>query len=337
MNKLLFLCFASAILLFSIIAINIAPIINNLVGSNWMNNSCKYYSDQYKINKDKTYANEEAKKETLDPIKKNKEICNRKQAMRGLEYSIFNINIVIGGICALLGLLHFLNLGSLGRITGLIGLGGGAICFVLTLVYVIESGLVFTDIDGSNIRMKSDGSYLTFDKSKNHYVCKFYKEKDKYSVYRKYSDYGNKYLSYSKDVYFAEDEKNFKYCQSSGYAGCVNNNPNYSKIGSFWKFCKLLQEKNEKDADISTDERDVIQRYTNILEYKDDKNNPIGNCDDLYIAIKTQSNSNKILYDRWLTTLILSCFVFLFCIGLAIFGFLLYQDSNGLSGTVSIK
>ena len=60
-------------------------------------------------------------------------------------------------------------------------------------------------------------------------------------------------------------------------------------------------------------------------------------CDKIYKVDFTTDNENKILYDRWLTSLILSCFIFLFDIGLAIFGFLLFNDSKGSSGSVAIK
>ena len=55
----------------------------------------------------------------------------------------------------------------------------------------------------------------------------------------------------------------------------------------------------------------------------------INNCDELYIFQKTTTEKDsKILYDRWLISIILSCFICLFNIGLAIFGFLLFKDSK---------
>ena len=48
MKKLIFFAIASAILLFSLIVVNIAPAINGLVtGLSWSMQSCKYLSDQY--------------------------------------------------------------------------------------------------------------------------------------------------------------------------------------------------------------------------------------------------------------------------------------------------
>lgn len=40
------------------------------------------------------------------------------------------------------------------------------------------------------------------------------------------------------------------------------------------------------------------------------------------------SNRRKRIYDHWLTTIILSCFIFIFDIALALFGFLLMSNTN---------
>lgn len=313
MKNLIFFCIASAILLFSIVTINIAPIIGGLVGTNWMDPSCKYYSDKYDDDEKKSpnelLTTEDGKEEILKSDKKEIDRCNRKQAMVGLEYTSLNVNLIIGFICAFLGLLLYLNLGNLGKIPGLIGLVGGAIGFVLTLVYVIESGLVFNDIDGNNkIRIDSDGAYLKWKDSG--YTCIFYDEDDQDSIYLKYSDYGNKYLSYNKDIFYSKDEK-YKDINNNG---CNDKNDNILNID--YSFCQLLDKKN----------------------FFSPFNSKYNNCDKIYRIDKTnQDNDFKIKYDRWLTSIILSCFISLFNIGLAIFGFLLFKESNGSSGSVAIK
>ena len=119
MKKLIFFCLASAILLFSIIIVNIAPIINHRLGRGayassgaylsygWSDHSCKSISDEYNIEKDKDYTNQDAKEKTLDAIKKKLNKCNRKKAMAGLEITVFNINIIFATICTFLGLLLY--------------------------------------------------------------------------------------------------------------------------------------------------------------------------------------------------------------------------------------
>ena len=196
MNKILYLCCAGSILLFSIIVVNIAPYINGIIenSGDLSTDSCKYYSDQYKSDKDKDatthYGSQDAKDETLDQDKKDKNRCERKQAMAGLEYTALNINLVFGFICTLLGFFHFFNIGEIGKITSFAGIGTGIVAFVLTLVYVIESGLVFNDRDETTyLKLDSDGAILEWDNNKNSYVCLFYDKDNKDSVHLKYSDY----------------------------------------------------------------------------------------------------------------------------------------------------
>lgn len=318
MKKLIFFVIASAILLFSIIIVNIAPAINNLVESDeWSQASCSSISDYIDDQKDQG-ATDESLKYTKRWLKR----CNNKKAMVGLEYVVSNLNIIFGFICALLGFLNFINVGNMGKIIGLIGLGAGVISFVLTLVYVIESGLVFNDVDGTtNNRKESDGAILEWKDNK--YVCIYYDKDDTESLNRRYSDYGKKYLNYNKDMNYPEGDKEYMY-KLIGNNGCV-----FSSLSGFtsynWENCKDLDEKSI----LST-------KY----EYKDLSGNKKGECDKiLYISLSSlpSDNEKKVIYDRWLTTIIFSCFILLLNIGLAIFGFLLFRESSGSSGSVAIK
>ena len=159
--------------------------------------------------------------------------------MVGLEYVVSNLNIIFGFICALLGFLHFINVGNMGKIIGLIGLGAGVISFVLTLVYVIESGVVFNDVDGNNdIRIDSDGAILEWEKNK--YVCIYYDPDDNESLDLRYSDYGKKYLNYHKDEIstYREGDKEFMF-RSTSSDGCM-----FDSLSETYdlNFCKNLKE-----------------------------------------------------------------------------------------------
>ena len=297
MNKTLFFALSGGLLLFSIIVVNIAP--SGLVNNGWDTDSCKAKADTYKYAKDN-----KANEDTLKFYKKDKNRCERRQAMIGLEYTALNVNIVCGFVCTLLGFLFFFNIGDVGKIASYCGLGTGAVGFVLTLVYVIESGLVFTDIEDNNYfrpRIASDGSFAEWDSSKNAYTCKFYNEKDSDSVKLRYSNYGNKYLNYKKDIKFYDKENNYEYhyCKNSGF--------------DFFE-CKDRKEGLKSD----------VQRY----QYSDANGN-LKDCNKLYYVEETTLNYYKNIYDRWLTTIILSCFIFLLDIGVALFGFLLSRDSKG--------
>ena len=94
MNKILYLCCAGSILLFSIIVVNIAPYINGIIenSGDWSTDSCKYYSDKYKSDKDKDvtthYGSQDAKDETLDKDKKDKNRCERNK-----QWPVWNIQL----------------------------------------------------------------------------------------------------------------------------------------------------------------------------------------------------------------------------------------------------
>ena len=339
MKNLIFLCVSTAIILFTVIVLNNAPIINGYVGDKWYDESCQNYIDLHKYNKDKTVAqlnsygviDEKTKEDYLDLLKEGKNKCYRNKAMIGLEYSAFNFNIVFGFTCALLGLFNYLKIGNIGKIIGLIGLGSGIIGFVLTLVYIIYSGIIFTqDVVGKKFtqlgtgniypsgsserkKIRADGAYAKWDDSKKEYVCLFYEKDNEDSLYLTYSDYGNKHLNYrTKDLY-AEEKKNYKYMTTHGCA--TNTYP--SQAG-----CKLLDEANNP----SSNEKDSY------YDSSENRNNEKGKCDYLYYFDSGADNSKRNIYDRWVTTIVLGCFIFVLDIGLAIFGFLIFKD-GGSSGT----
>ena len=358
MKQLLFLCISLAILLFAVIVTNIAPIIKGRVGGNWPYYSCKIYSDYYDLAKKANYYSDSKEKDKiLDKIKKEKTRCDRRKAMNGLEYVVSNLNIIFGFVCAFTGFLLYQNIGNLGsdgKYIGLIGLGCGAVGFVLTLVYVIESGLVFTDVDGElynffqdsnsnyspyDIRLDSDGAYLEWDSGKKRYTCIFYKEDKEDSLYRRFSDYGNKYLNYYKDIKINDNSDKYNM-----YDDCSRH---YS-TNILYDLCDSLSKETDQEIEnkkpITPD--DSVYFYLNKLiksplTYNKDQNDPskIGDCEKIYYKSYSTANGYKVTYDYWLTSLIFSCFIMVLYICLALFGFLLFKDggSSGSSGPVSIK
>ena len=57
----------------------------------------------------------------------------------------------------------------------------------------------------------------------------------------------------------------------------------------------------------------------------------VNDCPYLYLDFYPSGVENKYVFDRWVTTIIFSCFIIACCIGLAIFGFLLFKsDGSGL-------
>ena len=317
MYKILYFCMAGGILLFSVIVVNISPAINNLGGiQSWSQLSCKYSADNYKNEKDKKFcsgsvnsdchSNQDEKDYKVDEKKREKNRCERRQAMVGLEYAALNWNLVFGFICALLGFCLFFNLGDVGKIASFGGLGAGLVGFVLTFVYVIESGLVFTDkADNNSVpRIASDGSFLEWDNSKHAYTCKFYKKKNYDSVSLRFSDFGNKYLRYNKDLSFDKEKIKDEY-------GCSTQHLRYS-FSFDYVFCKGRDELPASQTG---------SKDTNDLTNKE--------CDKIYYLHPFSNNLYKVIYDRWLTTIILCCFIMIMDIGLALFGFLVNNGSKG--------
>ena len=355
MKNLIFLCIASAIFIFSVIVLNRAPTINGLIGKGiyktdgdvyfdvysgyshygWADFPCKLFSDKYIEYKELTQAgnwkDEDSKNEHLSLLKEGKSYCLRKKAMIGLEYSAFILDVIFGFICTILGLLLYSG-NNVGKIAGLIGLASGATGFVLTFVYIIYSGIVFNNdlinknfglnsslgssfkinpypYPSSNIAIDSDGAFMKWKDGK--YVCIFYDKDNKDKLYRKYSNYGNKYLNYH---HFNEKDNDDEYYK---YKGCSSSPSTSGTERNFWEHCKNLEES---------------QAQVTQWKMRDDENNDKGDCDKLYLFnANIVTDEKKNLYDSWVLTIVLGCFIFVLDIGLAIFGFLIFNDSKGSS------
>jgi len=322
MQRTLFLIFSACILIFSIISLCTAPIINNVLteASDWNTKNCKQKSDFYKNAKDNSGNSEEY----LNYLKKDRNLCNRQKAMYGLEYSSLILDVSLGFICAILGLLHFFDVGkSFQKYSGIIGLVTGIILFILTLVYVIYSGYIFThDITKSYdsdlefpdysvssltlnpgyasfsnnlIKLNGKGAFAEWDSGKNQYKCLFYKKDDYKAMLAKYNDLGKKQYNYEKKRNYPDNDSEYNSCKvgiNDAYINCYNNG------GSF---------------------NDLIPSYT----YKGKQ------CEYLYLSEIAKGIGNKYLYDMWVTTIIFSCLITACAIGLAIFGFLLFKNSDG--------
>ena len=300
---LFFLC-ASAILILSTITICVAPIINGFLYIHG-NNNCQVLSDEYDYQKNdyksKNIEITKALQKTLDNMKKTIGICKRENAIYGLEYSSLICDIALGGICAILGLLHYLEIGkSIEKKTGLIGITAGTIGFIITLIYVIFSGYIFTN-DKPN-------SYVISQGSENWDGIKLFQNK----AYLKWNGY--KYVP-PYDLEKFEDDEDIAYAKYNELGQKqYNYDPYILKEYEEYRLCK----------------RDDIV----------DETHKVGNCDYIWYT-NTDSKNEKIyfkyIYDRWTTTIILSVFIFVLNIGLILFGFFLFKNLGESSpGSVPI-
>ena len=294
---LIFFCCSCCILLLTIVNLSIGPVISGTAGKtqdpvttlqfSWATANCKYYSDLYDNLKEQGASEDDLKynfKWLVDE-------CTREKGMHDMEYTAFIFDIVIGFVCSLIGILHIFevkkefvsNIGLIGLICGIIG-------FVLTIVYVIFNGIVYTTYGINKFKVNGDSAFAE-KVDTNKYECIYFdEEENQHSFYATYSDLIKKQYNYDKDILKGVS------------SGCKEANPG--------NVCFNAGKARQYFTDSSG-------------TYTDDNGNQ---CEYIYY----QDNSfteieNKDISDRFLTALILSLFVCLANIGLAIFGFLLFR------------
>ena len=337
MKNLIFLCCSIFIIILSIICLCLAPSINNLISKDEYYKPCNSLVDEYNyykklIEKVVPPVDEDTKEKVLDFLKEPSTLCYRHKAKIGLEYSAFIINVVFAFFCTLFFLLNKIKIvGFLGIFTGLVG-------FVLTLCYVIYSGIIFTQEiinKGNNYespyssaypRIKSNGAYLEWDNDKKSYTCIFYSENHNDSLYMTYSDYGNNYLYYFKERDNPdEDERDNKFTSCIGYKNSYpyERDPNITAPRNLYDYCKMLDEKTIRYAFDGN-----MKKYT-------DKKNQTQECEEILMStgsfsglLSRNSNQKKIIYQYWVTTLVFSCFIFVLDLVLLIIGVLFIKNSD---------
>ena len=218
------------------------------------------------------------------------------KGMHNMEYTSFIFDIVIGFVCSLLGLFHLFDIKKeeFASKTGLIGFICGIVGFTLSFVYVIFNGMVFTSNYSRVMERESDGHFAERKGSK--YYCIASDKNDAFSGHAKFSNLNKKQYNYEKDFY--GDDVNPK---------CICDEP-----------------LSECDDDNSFDLRKIRTSSSECLTRVID-----ARCQYIY-AVAIKVNENKDIFDRFLTTLILSLVVCLANIGLALFGFLLFRTPGNI-------
>ena len=291
---LLFFCCSCCILVLTIINLSIGPVISKAVGVGnnnptpfevldypWATANCKALKDY----KDDTCSDDKCKKDLDSRI----DYCTRTKGMHDMEYTAFIFDIVIGFVCGLIGLLHLFDLKKdFVSNTGLIGLICGIVGFVLTFVYVIFNGMVFTGQYSGEYERDGDGIFAE-KQSDGNFKCLYSDDSgDHFAGMAKFSDLNKKQYNYKHEFYGSDVPS---YCQDSNQdiiEACANSGTITSSttLTTSW-------------SSFST-------------------------CDKLY-ADEITTITNKDIFDRFLTALILSLIVCLANIGLALFGFLLFR------------
>ena len=283
-----FFAISCAILALSVVNLSIGPIVNKKVGTSWDQGRCEYYSD--------LYANAKKSNPNMDEeTKKNYEYtisdCSNKKAMYNMEYTSFVFNMAIGFICVLLGLYGFQK--EVLPKTGIIGMALGALGFILTLVYVIYNGVVYTNYYTSEIyKRDGDGAYAEFNEEVQQYECYYF------------SDYGDTRALYAKYSDLIKSQYNYNYDLDNSF------NEDYEKGN-----CTL-------NSYISSCTSEYIQNIPNPIEYYDYYGSK-HTCSKLYYHRSSEftTYSNYDISARFLTVLLLSIVILLCYCGLIFFGF----------------
>ena len=121
-------------------------------------------------------------------------------------------------------------------------------------------------------------------------------------------------MGYTKEYSFRENDENYELHDINSYnKGCNIEFP-YNSIedSNFYSYCQKYQNGEDK---------------FNKLTYIDKSGNQ-KDCKKIYYLEDEVDYEYKIIYDRWLTTIIFSCFIAILDIGLALFGFFLMSNSN---------
>ena len=289
---LLFFCCSCCILVLTIINLSVGPIVSGTLGDDWGLENCEKLKDDKDKKEDQYKAtNQDFPDEEDKNYQSHIDACIRKKAMYNMEYTAFIFDIVIGFICSLIGLLHIFDIKKdFVSNTGLIGLICGIIGFILTFVYVLFNGIVFTSKYSNVLERDGDGIFATYDTSANNYKCINFDKEYYYWGYAKFSDLNKKQYNYKHNFY------------DNAALECVDDR-------SFADLCK--GDKHLIDEFFAPN---VNSGYSNDPSI----------CKNIY-AIAEVKFENKDKFDRFLTALILSLVVCLANIGLALFGFLLFR------------
>ena len=251
---LLFFCCSCCILVLTIINLSVGPIVSKRVGGDWGLKNCEQYKDE----KDGyTNLSDEQDKYYQSHI----DACIRMKGMHDMEYTAFIFDIVIGFICGLIGLLHLFDLKKdFVSNTGLIGLICGIVGFVLTFVYVIFNGIVFTSKYSDVVERDGDGIFAELDASVSAYKCVNYDAEDYYWGYAKFSDLNKKQYNYKKDFY---DTAALGCKAPSNYIDkCKGDKPtNNGNAGSQIGTCKYVY----AEAEVQIINKDKFDRFLTAL------------------------------------------------------------------------
>ena len=170
---------------------------------------------------------------------------------------------------------------------------------------------------GAKPKLDKSREFAKWNDEKKIFECLFYDKDDYDSFYPKYKDLGKKQYNYHKDFSFPDENSKYGSCKLEEFIGILqqgaadqNEAQSFSDLGSqYFTLCSKLQ---------------------------DFPNKPVPGCSNLFYD-GNNDISNKYQYDKWVTSIIFGCIIIALNLGLAVFGFLMFKESDGSSGLVSLK
>ena len=289
MNYKLILCSSIAIFVFGTLTICLVPNINEN-GEDWKHLNCQIICDDYNLMKKYIKYPNDIQELAIENKKKERNFCNRKSTMNDLEYPSLIISIIVGVVCSIIAILTLLEENKMPekKYLGLAFMCAGAVCFILSFIYIVFSIYIFANDRSENIKKLYDnGASYQWDNSKKEYV-EPYDSNDTFRYeFVKFKDLGKKQYNYNSQNTRDQSDVN------SEFYNCNSGRPaNMNK-----------QQLRFPDYQRSNTYCDYIWEDTSSI-YSDD--------------------SNKNLYDKWLSSIIFGFFTVLGNLSLGIFGLILF-------------
>ena len=211
-----FLICAAALFSLSVITINIAPIISKAHTSffeGWGTRNCKILDDN--LDYQKSIGAYDEYKNALNLEERKIDECRYHNIMYSLEYAAFIIDVSLGSILAFLGLIHYIEPGNnFQKISGLLGLFFGAVCTIITCIYLGFSGYIFNTEPIRNIQ-KLYSNKATWKWNGQKYVKDYDENSSDYDEkFIKIKDLGKNQYNYDTEIYQASKDS------KSEFSGC---------------------------------------------------------------------------------------------------------------------
>jgi len=182
------------ILALAIINFHLGPVINGKI-VNYSLENCKKKSDDLEDYKNNPLRTEDEIKRREREINE----CRNRKAMSIMEYLVFIIDLGIGFICVILGLNGIQK--ELMPKTGLLAMILGVIGFILSFIYLVLNGIVYTNYNDGNNKYKIDGDGAFAELKGDKYECFYFSERNNQdALYAKFSDLIKSQYNYNKEL-----------------------------------------------------------------------------------------------------------------------------------------